>query len=78
MSDLRPNALLRIVEGNPSALRLDYKALSAMADALRFQLADWRARPIASMDEDALADLQNDIGYLEILLSNIEDERRRR
>lgn len=60
---------------NKEGLILNSKAQKAIIEALRFQLSAWRAvEPGGDMDEDDFADLQNDIGYLEILLHSLEDD----
>ena len=57
---------------NRSDLLLDSKALKAVIGAVRFQLAAWRQEREADIGEDAFADLQNDITYLEIILHTLE------
>ena len=59
---------------NTSQVLLDSKAHKSVIEALRFQLDAWRTREPEDMDEDDFADLQNDIGYLEILLHTLQDE----
>ena len=59
---------------NTRQVLLDSKAHKSVIEALRFQLDAWRTREPEDMDEDDFADLQNDIGYLEILLHTLEDE----
>ena len=63
---------------NASHVLLDAKAHKSVIEAIRFQLAAWRAHEPTDMDEDDFADLQNDIGYLEILLHTLEDDYARR
>jgi hypothetical protein len=63
-----------LVSTNEPGLLLNAKALSTLIGAVKFRLADWRAKTSEDMDEDRFAELQNDIGYLEILLSNLQDE----
>ena len=57
---------------NRSDLLLDSKALKAVIGAVRFQLAAWQGMREAEVGEDAFADLQNDILYLEIILHTLE------
>ncbi len=71
------NLLPRIVADSGPALQLDGLALRALLAALRHQIAGWRAKGPGDMDEDDLADLQNDIQYREILLNRLEAEYRR-
>lgn len=68
---------MELASDNPG-LVLDHKARLALIAAVRFQLAAWEARREADMNEDDYADLQNDIGYLGMLLSRLEDEHARR
>ena len=67
-----------LVEISSQGLQLDWKAFNAILNSLRFQLTAWRAKSEADMDEDDFIDLQNDIGYLEILLSFLEEEYEKR
>jgi hypothetical protein len=57
---------------NRSDLLLDSKALKAVIGAVRYQLAAWQGVREADVGEDAFADLQNDITYLEIILHTLE------
>jgi hypothetical protein len=68
---------LHVVEADSQALRLDGQALRALIAALRFQITDWRDKGPGDVDEDDLADMQNDIQYHEILLDRLEAEYRR-
>ena len=63
---------------NSGQVLLDRKAHKAVIEALQFQLDSWRSTEPDDMDEDDFADLQNDIGYLEILLHSLEDEYQKR
>jgi hypothetical protein len=63
-----------LVSSNGRGLLLNAKALSALVGAVKFRLADWQAKTPEDMDEDEFAELQNDIGYLEILLDNLQHE----
>ncbi len=63
-----------------AALALNYKALQALIEAVKFRLADWDAhadKPEAALSEDDFADRQNDMLYLGSLLTALEDEVRR-
>lgn len=60
------------LEVDNKGLLLDYKAQRAIIKALNFQLSSLRAIEPDDMDEDAFIDLQNDIGYLEILTGSLE------
>lgn len=63
-----------LVSSYEPGMLLNAKALSTLIGAVKFRLADWHAKTPDDMDEDRFAELQNDIGYLEILLSNLQDE----
>lgn len=69
---------MKLADDNRSDLLLDSKALKAIIDAVGSQLERWQATRPDERDEDAFADLQNDIGYLQILLHNLEDTYQRR
>jgi hypothetical protein len=60
---------------NKSDLRLDSKALKALSGAVRHQLAAWQKVNEADVEDDAFADLQNDIAYLGILLHTLDTAR---
>jgi hypothetical protein len=62
----------RRVVDNQSDLLLDSKALKAVIGAVRHQLAAWESVREADVGEDAFADVQNDITYLEIILHRLE------
>jgi hypothetical protein len=66
-----------LVLSNDSGMLMDHKLLHALIDAVRFQLASWDAKTPDEMDEDEFADLQNDIGYLGSVLTQLEDQRDR-
>jgi hypothetical protein len=51
---------------------LDSKALKAVIGAVRYQLSAWQGTREADIGEDAFADLQNDVTYLEIILHTLE------
>src|SRR6478672_7550317 len=50
-----------------SDVLLDSKALKAMIGAVHHQLVTWQGVSDADIDEDAIADLHNDIAHLEII-----------
>jgi hypothetical protein len=62
----------KLAVDNRSDLLLDSKALKAVIGAVRHQLATWQGVRETDVGEDAFADLQNDIGYLEIILHRLE------
>ena len=62
----------KLAVDNQSDLLLDSKALKAVIGAIRHQLATWRGVREADVGEDAFADVQNDITYLEIILHTLE------
>ena len=62
----------KLAVDNQSDLLLDSKALKAVIGAVRHQLAAWESVREADAGEDAFADLQNDIAYLEIILHRLE------
>jgi hypothetical protein len=62
----------KLVVDNKSDLLLDSKALKAVIGATRHQLATWQLVSEVDVGEDAFADLQNDITYLEIVLHRLE------
>lgn len=62
----------KLVVDNQSDLLLDSKALKAVIGAVRHQLAAWEGVREADVGEDAFADLQNDVAYLEIILHRLE------
>lgn len=68
----------RLVISNDAGPLLDRKARLALIGAVRFQLDMWQKRQPEDMDEDDFADLQNDIGYLGMLLTQLEDDHQRR
>ena len=69
---------VELVVNNPNDILRDHRARLALINAVRFQLEAWEARQPDEMDEDAFADLQNDIGYLGMLLTSLEEEHERR
>jgi hypothetical protein len=71
---------MELVHSGEPPLSLNYKALQALIEAVRFRLADWEthaAQHEAALSEDDFADLQNDMMYLGSLLTALEDEVRR-
>ncbi len=62
----------KLAVDNQSDLLLDSKALKAMIGAIRHQLVTWQGVREADVGEDAFADVQNDIAYLEIILHTLE------
>ncbi len=62
----------RLAVDNQSDLLLNSKALKAVIGAVRHQLETWQGVCEADVGEDAFADLQNDIAYLEIILHRLE------
>ena len=62
----------KLVVDNQSDLLLDSKALKAVIGAVRHQLTTWEGVREADVGEDAFADLQNDVAYLEIILHRLE------
>lgn len=62
----------KLATENPSDLLLDAKALKALIEAVRHQLATWSHVQEADVGEDDFADLQNDILYMELLLNRME------
>ena len=62
----------KLAVDNRSDLLLDSKALKAVIGAVRHQLETWQGVSEADIGEDAFADLQNDIAYLEIILHRLE------
>jgi hypothetical protein len=62
----------KLAVDNRSDLLLDSKALKAVIGAVRHQLATWQEVSEGDVGEDAFADLQNDITYLEIVLRGLE------
>lgn len=65
---MKPN----LAVDNQSDIRLDSKALKTVIGAIRHQLATWQSMREADVGEDAFADTQNDIAYLEIILHTLE------
>lgn len=61
------------IDDEPDILRLSYNSLTALIDAVKFQLESWGKIDPDSLDEDAYADLQNDRLHLETVLSTLED-----
>jgi hypothetical protein len=66
------------IANNAPRVYLDDKAHRAVIEALRFQLDAWKSRGPDDLEEGDFIDLQNDIGYLEILLHSLEDEYKQR
>jgi len=62
----------KLAVGNQSDLLLDSKALKAVIGAIRHQLVTWQSVREVNVGEDAFADVQNDIAYLEIVLHTLE------
>ena len=62
----------KLAVDNQSDLLLDSKALKAIVGAVRHQLATWQEVREPDVGEDAFADLQNDIIYLEMILHTLE------
>jgi hypothetical protein len=71
---------MELVHSGEPPLSLNYKALRALIEAVKFRLADWEShaeRHEVALSEDDFADLQNDMMYLGSLLTALEDEVRR-
>ena len=63
---------LKLAVDNWSDLLLDSKAQKAAIGAVRHQLEIWQGVSETDIGEDALADLHNDIAYLEIIVHRLE------
>lgn len=64
---------IKLVDQLPDPLRLSYNSLTAIIDAVKFQLEAWGKADPDTMDEDSYADLQNDRLHLETVLGTLEE-----